>query len=130
MADISHRNDIIRLVDTFYNKALTDEEIGHIFSQTIAHRLEAHLPRIYDFWESALFHTATYKGNPMLVHIDLNKTIPLHASHFDRWITLWNQTVEELYDGEIATAAISKAAMMKDLMIYKIRKSSDPGFIQ
>lgn len=130
MTDIKNRNDIIQLVDAFYQSALVDEVIGYIFEQTIASKLEAHLPRIYDFWESVLFHTATYKGNPMLVHIDLHRNIPLTEAHFNKWIQLWGQTVNAMYTGEVASAAIAKAGMMKDLMIYKIRNSSDPGFIQ
>ncbi|MCK5470329.1 MAG: group III truncated hemoglobin, partial [Cyclobacteriaceae bacterium] len=71
--DIESRKDIELLVDTFYEKVLKDETIGYIFSEIANIDLAKHMPLMYDFWETTLFHKANYKGNPMKVHVDLNE---------------------------------------------------------
>ena len=76
-ADILNREGIKMLVDSFYKKVLKDDIIGFIFTDTVEFIWEKHIPIMYDFWDSMLFHTAFYKGNPMLKHIALNKKIEL-----------------------------------------------------
>ena len=57
-SDIQNRDDIQRLIDQFYQKVLKDEVIGHVFTDTIEFIWDRHIPVMYDFWESVLFHTA------------------------------------------------------------------------
>ena len=52
------------------------------------------------FWETILLGTITYKGNPMIKHIELNKLSPLKQSHFERWLTLWEETINESFTGQ------------------------------
>jgi hemoglobin len=79
MTDIQKKEDFKTLVDSFYKKVLIDDVVGFIFTEIIDFIWEKHIPVIYDFWESLLFHTATYKGNPMIKHINLNHKIKLTA---------------------------------------------------
>ena len=121
MKDIQHREDIKILIDAFYKKVLQDDVIGFIFKETISFVWERHIPVMYDFWDSILFHTAVYKGNPMLKHMALNDKIELTDERFDRWIFLWEGTVDENFQGEKADMAKQKALMMRTLMVHKIR---------
>ncbi len=57
---------------------------------------------MYDFWGSVLLGTNAYKGNPMIKHIQLNEKTPLQVAHFQRWLRLWEETVNECFEGEIA----------------------------
>jgi len=43
---------------------------------------------------------------------------------------IWEQTVVNNFEGEVANAAVQKAEMMRDLMLFKIRQSEGKGFIQ
>lgn len=117
MKDIENRDDIITLIDAFYKKAMIDSTIGHFFTEVVQLDLEAHLPKMYDFWESTLFHKGTYQGNPMKVHLDLHEKSPISYEHFDHWLEMFNQTTEELFSGDnaelIRTRALSIATMMK-----------------
>ncbi len=79
------------------------------------------MPLMYDFWDSMLFHTAVYKGNPMLKHIALNNKIELTDERFDRWIQLWEETIDENFQGQKADFAKEKARMIRTLMVQKIR---------
>ena len=66
----------------------------------------------------------------MLKHIALNQQIKLEEAHFDRWLVLWEKTINQAHQGKIADEAIHRANLMKELMLFKIRKSEGGGFIQ
>ncbi|RZJ66977.1 MULTISPECIES: group III truncated hemoglobin [Pedobacter] len=118
--DIIDRNDIILLVDSFYQKVQQNNIIGHIFNQVVQVDWLHHLPKMYDFWESILFGKATYKGNPMLTHFDINKKAALKTEEFDAWKRLFFDTVDELFAGENAEIIKQKAQSIADLMHFKI----------
>jgi hemoglobin len=81
---------------------------------------ESHLPVMYDFWENIIFHTGAYTGNPMQVHEQLHHQSPLLSSHFERWLVLFNETVDELYTGEKAFMAKHRALSIATVMQIKI----------
>ena len=123
MDDISSRKDVEHVVKEFYSSLLTDDVVGHIFQQIIGANLEHHLETINQFWCSVLLNEQSYKGNVMLKHIALNQQIKLEEAHFDRWLALWESTVNQAHQGKIADEAIHRANLMKELMLFKIRKS-------
>lgn len=118
--DIKNREDIILLVDTFYNSLQQNNLLGTIFNEVAHINWEKHLPKMYDFWESILFGSAIYKGNPMLTHFDLQKKTPLESKEFETWKNLFYQTVENLFEGENANTIKQKAQSIADLMHFKL----------
>lgn len=56
----------------------------------------------------------------MLKHIDLHRKEPLKVAHFDHWLALWNETVDEYFVGDMAEKAKQYAQTIKALMIFKI----------
>lgn len=127
--DIEHNEDIVSLVDNFYKKVISDSSIGHIFRDHLSMDLTEHLPIMYSFWQSVLLETMTYRGNVMIKHIQLNRLTSLKKIHFDNWIKLWTETVDDMFIGDTADKAKQKAITMAELMQYKIRKSEDNNFI-
>jgi hemoglobin len=128
--DIRDIDDIKILLDTFYIKVLKDETIGYIFNDVAKINMIDHMPVLYNFWDSVLFGTASYKGNAILKHIELNKMERLTDEHFDQWIKLFYETIDELFIGAIATLAKEKAKSLRFMMQHKIKLSEEPGFIQ
>ena len=124
MKDIETRADIEHLINTFYKKVIVDEVIGHFFTEVVTLDWEVHIPVMYDFWESMLFDKTSYTGNPMQKHIALDRKTKLQATHFDRWLVLWEGTVNEFFKGEHAKMAIAKAGQLVELMRFKIRQVS------
>lgn len=118
--DIENRQDIQLLVDNFYTKVKADVTIGYFFREVIPVNWESHLPRMYSFWETVLLGQASYKGNPLLKHIDINRLQPLLHEHFDQWLVLWRQTINELFEGSIAESAKYKPEQMKMIMLSKM----------
>ena len=118
--DIENRDDIIRLVNAFYDKVKADPLIGCIFNDIMKVNWEKHLPVMYDFWENTLFYTGSYTGNPMDTHKHLHRIFPLDATHFDQWNRLFASTVNELFKGEKATLARQRAYSISTVMKIKI----------
>ena len=102
--DIENRTDIDNLMNRFYAIAMTDETIGYVF-EIAELDLEHHLPIIGDFWETLLFSSGDYQKhgrNPLQVHADLNEKTPLFLEHFERWLEIFRETVDESFAGERA----------------------------
>lgn len=123
MADIQTRHDIDHLITTFYQKVTTDDLIGHFFTQVVQLDWAHHIPKIGDFWETTLFHEARYKGNPMTPHVAMHEKSPMTQTHFDRWVDVFCQTVDELFEGEKAELAKQRAQSIATVMLIKIKNS-------
>jgi len=110
-------------VDSFYKRVLQDEVIGFMFTDIAKINMTKHMPKMYDFWETTLFHKAIYKGNPMTVHLHLNTKEALKKQHFDRWLLLFNETVNKLFVGNKAELAKTRALSIATIMQVKIHQS-------
>ena len=85
---------------------MVDDEIGWIFTDVAHLDLEEHIPVIASFWETILLGAQTYGGGAFGVHLELHrKAGGLRKEHVERWLVLWCQTVDELFDGPLAAAA-------------------------
>jgi len=120
--NIQTRNDIELLVNTFYQKVQKDDVIAHFFNDVVKLDWNKHIPVMYDFWESILLDRQSYKGNPMPAHVALNEKAPLQKEHFDRWIELFSSTVDELFIGEKAELAKTRALSIATVMRIKIAR--------
>jgi hemoglobin len=121
MQDITNREDIALLVNTFYQKVRKDELLGPIFNGVISNWTH-HLDHLTDFWESNLFFQKKYHGNPIEKHIEVDRRYQesINALHFGIWINLWYRTVDELFHGEMATIAKNRARNMGTFIHLKI----------
>ncbi|MDO8366410.1 MAG: group III truncated hemoglobin [Saprospiraceae bacterium] len=119
--DISTPADIRTLIDNFYEKVQSDEVIGFIFNDIAHVDWPRHLPVMYSFWEFLLLGTPdAYRGNPIQKHLDLHKKIPLKIEHFDRWLSLFQGTVDDFFEGPSAENAKFRA--------YAISETWKPKF--
>lgn len=100
---------ISKLVVTFYGRAREDAVIGPIFTQAIAD-WNHHLEQISDFWSSVILKTGDYEGRPMPPHLRLG----LRNDHFDRWLTLFEQTAREIFPPDAAVIFIDRARRIAD----------------
>jgi hemoglobin len=114
--DISTLDDIKNLVNQFYGKVREDELLATIFNSRIEDRWPHHLEKMYSFWQTVLLDEHTYYGSPFVPHAKL----PVDASHFERWLLLFNQTVDSLFEGEKATRAKWQGQRMAEMFQSKI----------
>ncbi len=124
--DIENREDIERLMRLFYAKAIPDDIIGHYFTQVIQMDLEQHLPVITDFWETVIFGVAKYKSNAIVVHQHLHMKSAFTEQHFERWVTLFQSTIDELFSGDNAELAKQRALSIATVMKIKTIHGSSP----
>lgn len=85
------------------------------------------MPVMYSFWESILLQTHEYKGNPMIKHLHIHRKKPLEVVHFDRWVELFHETVNELYAGEKAEMAKTRAISIATMICIKTIAADQPA---
>ena len=113
--DIKGLEDIIVFVDSFYNKVQKDELIGPVFNNVITD-WGPHLEKMYKFWNAALFGVPGFKGNPLARHAPL----PIGAKHFERWLLLFNETINTYFEGEVATDIKKRAELMAAMFLSRL----------
>lgn len=105
MKQLETAEDIHQLVSVFYDKVLQDALLSPYFEKL---DFAAHLPKMEQFWRFALLSEAGYTTNVTEKHMKM----PLEKDHFDRWQALFNQTIDELFAGELAQQAKQRAAII------------------
>lgn len=120
--DIHTRTDIILLIDNFYAKIKVNTLLRPVFIDIAQINFEHHMPILYDFWCTMLLGEMSYSRNAMEVHLQLNQKTPLTKAHFDEWLKLFTETVDENYLGAKAEEAKYRATNIAGLMLYKIEK--------
>lgn len=95
MKTLASREDIELLVNDFYAKVRQDAFIGPVFNDVAKVNWDEHLPKITNFWCDLILGEDSYHGRPFPPHIPLN----LEVAHFERWLSLFVQTVDEHFVG-------------------------------
>lgn len=114
--DIQKLDDVKTLVNTFYGRVQKDELIGPIFNSKLEGHWPEHLEKMYTFWQTILLEEYTYRGRPFPPHAQL----PIEAEHFERWLQIFDQTVNDLFDGPVAEEAKSRGRKMAALFQVKL----------
>tara|TARA_B100000965_G_scaffold402759_2_gene429421 strand:- start:871 stop:1272 length:402 start_codon:yes stop_codon:yes gene_type:complete len=132
MPSIQNREDISQLVHCFYAKVRIHPVLGPIFNHHIAaDEWPSHLEKLTDFWESNLFGVSKFRGSPSAKHIKVDRQMnhQISQKHFGLWLQLWLETIDELYEGEMAQKAKSIAQKMATgqyLTIWSNRAENKP----
>ena len=111
--------DIILLVDSFYDKVRQDQMLGPVFNERIED-WPIHLDKMYRFWQSILLEQHTYSGAPFLKHA----TLPIGHEHFNRWLALFYETVDSLFSGKKAQEAKFRATRIAEVFQFRMGLSS------
>ena len=126
--DLAGRAEIETLVNAFYDRVRTDEILGHIFDQVARTNWEAHLPKMYAFWETVMFRSGGFVGNPLVAHAKLVPLTDMGRDKFDRWLAMFRTTVDDLFEGENAAHIKRCAEDMANVIHAKINSIPDPRF--
>src|SRR6187399_2013680 len=113
LKDITDRSDVVRLVDAFYAKVRVDALLAPAFVNLDWHR---HVPIMYNFWSSMLLGEASYQGNPLQKHMHLD----INSSHFDKWLEIFEETVDELFEGTKSTEAKARTHAIGEIFQRKM----------
>lgn len=122
-SDILQLDHVKLLVDTFYGKVREDDLLAAIFNGRIEDRWPQHLAKMYTFWQTVLLSEQTYFSSPFPPHA----TLPIEKKHFDRWLKLFNETIDELFAGQVADEARWRANKMAEMFQIKIKMAKERG---
>lgn len=110
MPDLDCRENVEAFVDRFYQRMLADPQLAPIFVDVAAIDLAVHLPHIKDYWCKLLLGEKGYQRHTMNIHRQLHGKQPLQTGDFQRWLALFNATLDAGFAGEGAERARRVAA--------------------
>ena len=116
--DIETLKDVQLLVDKFYEKVREDQFLGPIFESRLHGKWEMHHKKLYRFWHTVLLRRPDYFGDPVPMHFNMQLT----KEHFDYWLKVWVDTVDSLFQGNIADRAKFRGETMAKAFYYQIKK--------
>ncbi len=126
--DITGRPEIESLVNRFYEKVRADDLIGPVFNDVAKVDWDTHLPRLYAFWQTVLFGDGGFRGSPLGIHFKLVGETAMDWPRFERWLVLFEETVDELFAGERADHIKRIANDMAHVIYSRINNVPDPRF--
>jgi hemoglobin len=100
MPDLETLDDARTLVHRFYDRVRHDALLAPVFAARVRD-WDSHLERMTLFWGAVLFARPLYHGRPTERHAGL----PIGPAHYERWLTLWRDTVDEAFTGPRADHA-------------------------
>ena len=105
-SDIKNEMDIYLLIDTFYEKILKHEKLSYFFKDAV-NNWPYHKQQFVKYWSKQILFTDTYEGSPLPSHIAVDQRFDrsFERSHFEDWLMLWTETVDQLFQGEKAKLA-------------------------
>jgi hemoglobin len=112
LKDVETEADVEKLVHEFYSKVRVDNILAPVFDPVIGGHWDTHLARMTDFWSTLLLYTKKFTDDPLTKHLPL----PVYKEHFDRWLQLFHETVDELFEGQIAENAKSRTNSIARIM--------------
>lgn len=125
MKTIEGIDDIKKLVDLFYQRIQDHPNLGPIFNHIAGVSWDSHLEKMYSFWNTVLFSEPGYKGSPTEVHLNLSQKAHMPQALFDEWVSLFSQTVDDLFEGDVAELAKKRATIIAWSMSSKINPQKE-----
>lgn len=125
-SDIGDRADVERFVRDFYRLAAMDDVLGPVFAATEMN-WNAHIETLVDFWSWQLFGRRGYVGNPLRAHEPAHARTPFMAQHYERWLELFEGTIDNSFAGPVAELAKTRARKMATAMRRLLDGISDIG---
>ena len=124
--DLADRADVEVLLRRFYSRVLVDDVLAAPFTLLQVRGLDSHIPVMCDFWETVLFRAGLYRGSALHAHRLVHQRTSLSGHHFVRWLTTWNNTVDEMYRGPVAEHAKTQAARIAWAMHRRLTGTDAP----
>ncbi len=103
--DINSEADVDFMIRSFYQIAVSDEDIGVFFKNI---DWEAHFPRMIAFGSFVILDIDGYRENLLQKRMHLSIKKP----HFDIWLKILKDNIDKHFSGEKAELAKQRAAVM------------------
>ena len=118
------KENINKLVITFYTKVMKNEKISPFFIEKLVPDMKSeiwqkHITLLTDFWYTISFGRGNYNGSPFAPHMQISG---LDRESFETWLKLFFESLDKLYTEDIALkfkerASIIASNFMRNLSI-------------
>lgn len=120
-ADLCTEEEIVQLMNCFYESVRKDEVLGPIFNQHVKD-WDTHLSTMVDFWSSTLRGGSRVRGAPMPKH----RALPgLSFDLFERWLMVSRQTTGVLPNAALGQRASELARRIAQSLWHGYQTSRD-----
>jgi hemoglobin len=92
--DLDSPEEIAEMVRRFYADVAMDDLLGPMFNDVARVDWSEHLPKLTAFWCRALLDLPGYAGNPFRAHAEVHDLRPFTPEHFQRWLSLFHETLD------------------------------------
>lgn len=103
--DLDTPEQIAEMVRRFYADVAQDDLLGPMFNAVARVDWSEHLPKLAAFWCRALLGQPGYQGNPFRAHMLVHAQRAFTPAHFERWLTLFHETLALGWTGPNASRA-------------------------
>ena len=107
--DLDTPREIAEMVRRFYADVAQDDLLGPVFHRVARVDWSEHLPKLTAFWCRALLGEPGYDGNPFRAHALVHARQAFTPAHFERWLTLFHETLELGWTGANVRRALDLA---------------------
>lgn len=115
------------MVEEFYGRIRNDDVLGPIFERRID-TWPDHLARMVRFWRAVLRSERTYSPSPRGAPPALHRRITeLRKHHFQRWLRLFGEVVDEVYEPEARPHVKEAAERIAASLSRHIEADDSPG---
>jgi hemoglobin len=118
---------IEQMVEEFYARVQKDPELGPIFDKRIDD-WPVHLGRMVRFWRAVLRSepgfTPSPRGAPPVLHRRIDE---LRRDHFQRWLGLFGEVVDEIYAPRARAYVKEAAARIAMALSRHLPPDAEPG---
>jgi hemoglobin len=118
--DLDTRSQIHNLVVDFYREVVFDDLLGPVFGEVVEVDWSMHIPKLIDYWCRVLLGEPVYDGYMLAPHQHVHELEALRAELFDRWYSLFVQSVDDGWHGPLAEKAKAHAARMAGTLSRRI----------
>jgi hemoglobin len=118
--DLDARAEIHDLVVAFYREVVFDDVLAPVFGEVAEVDWAAHIPKLIDYWCRVLLGEPGYEGAILSAHRHVHDIEPFRLEHFDRWFSLWVETIDQRWHGPMAESAIAHAARIGAVLARRL----------
>jgi len=121
------RGSIEKLVRLFYEDILKDDLLSPFFIRILGADIKndkwyEHLNTLTNFWYALMTGEGRYMGDPLMPHMFLGG---LDEKHFERWLMLFREILDELFTPTIAIKIYGRAKALSTRFISDLELDDD-----
>ena len=106
-------------IDCFYARVFKDPLLAPVFLTQAGIDPAVHIPHIKAYWRKMLLGDSAYSRHMMQKHRNLHRAGPLAQQHYDRWLLLFEQALDESAPSEL----IDRARMLGRRVAGNMRRN-------